>query len=129
MRVILGAIIVLGAILDVVIGTGFLINPEVSAGDFGLVVDRAHGSSTLRGDMTAFFYIAAISMAWGAWKRRGDVLLPAMGLFAIAFLGRLINLFAVGFYEGWWQPMLVEALHVAVLTFAIRQWGWRPRRL
>jgi len=125
MHLFLSAIIVAGAILDLVIGTGFLVNPSVSGSDFGLDVARTHGSSTLRGDMTAFFYIAAISMAWGAWKRRGDVLLPALGLFGIAFLGRLINLIVEGAYDGWWQPMAIEALHIIVLLWAIRSWGWR----
>lgn len=125
MHVILSALIVLGAILDLVIGTSFLVNPHIAGSDFGLNVVTTHGSSTLRGDMTAFFYIGAISMFWGAWKRRGDVLLPALGLFAIALSGRIINLFAEGFYQGWWIPMTVEALHVIVLVAAIRNWGWR----
>ncbi len=126
MHLFLSALIVLGAILDLVIGTGFLVNPSVSGNDFGLDAATTHGSSTLRGDMTAFFYVAAISMAWGAWKRRGDVLLPALALFAIAFTGRLVNLIVEGTYDGWWQPMTVEALHVIVLLWAIRSWGWRP---
>lgn len=125
MHLFLSAIIVLGAITNLVIGTGFLVNPITSGGDFGLHVATTHGSSTLRGDMTAFFYVSAISMAWGAWQRRGDVLLPALALFVIAFTGRLINLVIEGSYEGWWLPMTIEALHILILTFAIRAWGLR----
>ena len=127
MHVILSAIILLLAILDLVIGTGFLVNPANAGSDFGLAIVSTHGSSTLRGDMTAFFYIAALSMGWGAWRRRGDVLLPALGLFAIAFTGRAINLFLEGTYEGWFVPMLVEITHVIVLLVAIRSWGWPSR--
>ena len=63
-------------------------------------------------------------MGWAAWKRRGDVLWPALALFAIAFTGRLVNLAVVGDYEGWWQPMTVEALHVIVIALAIKVLPW-----
>lgn len=126
MHTLLSGLMILLAILDLVIGTGFMVDPASSGGDFGLSVATTHGSSTLRGDMTAFFYIAAVSMAWGAWKRRGDILLPALGLFAIAFAGRAINLAIEGVYDGWLVPMAVEALHIAVLTLAVRSWRWKP---
>ena len=127
MHVILSAIILVLAIIDLVIGTGFFVNPATSGADFGLTVANTHGSSTLRGDMTAFFLVAALSMGWGAWRRRGDVLLPALGLFTIAFIGRAVNLVAEGPYDGWIVPMAVEALHILVLGFAIRTWGWPAR--
>ncbi|WP_324828566.1 hypothetical protein [Qipengyuania zhejiangensis] len=124
MHVILSAIILLGAILNLVIGTGFLVNPATAGADFGLAVTSVHGSSTLRGDMTAFFYITALSMGWGAWRRRGDVLLAALGLYGIAFTGRAINLASEGTYAGWMMPMAVEGITVIVLLVAIRSWGW-----
>ena len=43
-----------------------------------------------------------------------------VALFTIAFTGRLVNLIVVGDYEGWWQPMTVEALHVIVIALAIK---------
>ena len=66
----------------------------------------------------------ALSLAWGAWKRRGDVMLPALGLFGIALTGRLINLVAQGPYEGWIVPVGVEAFHCLVIVLAMRAWGW-----
>lgn len=127
MHAILRAIILLLAVLDLVIGTGFLVNPAGAGSDFGLAIATTHGSSTLRGDMTAFFYIAALSMGWGAWRKRGDVLLPALGLFAIAFTGRAINLVIEGTYDGWFTPMFVEGWHIIVLLLAMRAWGWPSR--
>lgn len=124
MHVILSAILLALAILDIVIGTGFLIDPANSGADFGLAIASTHGESTLRGDMTAFFWVTGISMIWGAWKRRGDVMLPALGLFGIAFLGRFINVVAQGPYEGWLVPMGVEGLHCIVIIIAMRAWGW-----
>ena len=127
MHVILSAILLGLAILDLVIGTGFLVDPAGSAADFGLAIASTHGQSTLRADMTAFFYVAAFSLAWGAWKRRGDVLIPALALFGIAFTGRAINVVAQGPYDGWMLPMSVEALHCIIVIIAIRAWRWPAR--
>ena len=125
MNFVLAALIALGALLDLVLGVSFFVDPALAGADFGLTASGAMGLSAMRGDFTAFFLVAAFFMAWGAWKRRGDVLLPALLLLATAFTGRLVNLFAVGTYEGWWMPMLVEAVHVFVLTFAMLRWRGR----
>ena len=68
MHVILSAILLALAILDLVLGTSFLVDPNSAASDFGLTIASTHGESTLRGDMTAFFYVTALSLAWGAWN-------------------------------------------------------------
>ena len=125
MNFVLAALIALGALLDLVLGVSFFVDPALAGADFGLTASGAMGLSAMRGDFTAFFLVAAFFMAWGAWKRRGDVLLAALLLFATAFTGRLVNLFAVGTYEGWWMPMQVEAVHVFVLTFAMLRWRGR----
>ncbi|WP_370191064.1 hypothetical protein [Qipengyuania sp.] len=123
MHVILSAVLLALAIVDLVLGTSFLVDPAGGASDFGLAIVSRHGESTLRGDMTAFFYVGALSLAWGAWRRRGDALLPALGLFAIAFTGRFINVVAQGPYAGWMVPMSVEAFHCLLIIVAIRAWG------
>ena len=130
MHFVLSAIIALLALLDLMLGVGFLVNPAASGADFGLSAGSAaaEGLSGMRADFAAFFLVAAGFMALGAWRRRGDVLTVPLALFAIAFTGRLINLLVVGSYEGWWLPMLVELGHVAALGLAIRVWPWRRRR-
>ena len=126
MHVILSAILLVLAIFNLVMGTSFLVDPVAAGANFGLEALTRHGNSTMRGDLTAFFYVSAISLAWGAWRRRGDVLLAALGLFAIALTGRFVNLIANGPYEGWMVPMAVESFHVVAMIVAIRAWGW-PR--
>ena len=124
MHFILAALLALGAILDLVLGASFFIDPAVAGNDFGLQSPTPMGLSAMRGDFAAFFWVAAISMGIGAWKRRADVLWPALALFAIAFTGRLVNLIVIGDYDGWWQPMTVEALHVIVIALAIKTFPW-----
>ena len=129
MHLILSAIIVLLAIIDVVVGFGFLVNPAQSGSEFGLAVLGNAGTSALRADFTAFFFVAALFMAWGAWRRRGELLLAPLALFVIAFTGRLINLLVLGGYEDWWIPMTVEMVHIVVLALAIRAWPSRRTAL
>ena len=124
MHFILVILLALGALLDLLLGISFFIDPAAAGADFGLQSPTPMGLSAMRGDFTAFFLVAAISMGIAAWKRRSDVLWPALALFAIAFTGRLVNLLVVGDYEGWWQPMTVEALHVIVIALAIRAFPW-----
>lgn len=129
MHLVLSAIIALLAILDVIVGVGFLVNPAQAGGDFGLSAPGNAGTSALRADFTAFFLVAALFMGWGAWRRRGELLLAPLALFVIAFTGRLINLLVEGNYEGWWTPMAVEMAHIVVLALAIRAWPARRTRL
>ncbi|MCH2486160.1 MAG: hypothetical protein MK010_00235 [Erythrobacter sp.] len=130
----MSALVALLALLDLMLGVGFLVNPAASGADFGLSAvatgggNGAEGLSAMRADFTAFFVVAALFMGLGAWRRRGDVLTMPLALFAIAFTGRLVNLLVVGSYEGWWLPMLVELGHVAILALAIKVWPWRRRR-
>lgn len=125
MHLILSAIIVLLAVIDVVVGFGFLVNPAQAGSEFGLTVLGNAGTSALRADFTAFFFVAALFMGWGAWRRRGELLLAPLALFGIAFTGRLINLLLEGGYEDWWIPMAVELVHIVVLVLAIRLWPVR----
>lgn len=125
MHLILAVLLAIGALLDLFLGISFFIDPATAGSDFGLQSPTPMGLSAMRGDFTAFFWVAAISMGIGAWKRRSDVLWPALALFAIALSGRLVNLLVVGDYDGLWQPMAVEALHVIVIALAIKIFPWR----
>ena len=125
MRAALSAVILLGAILDGVLGFGFLSHTAEAGENFGLQATGAMGLSTMRADLTAFFLVTTGFMVFGAWKRRGDALVAPLALFLIALTGRAVNLLVAGGYDGWWLPMMVEAVHVAVLATAIRVWDWR----
>ncbi|QKG70580.1 hypothetical protein [Erythrobacter mangrovi] len=126
MQGILSTLLFLAAILNIVLGTGFLVNPENAGADFGLAVTGLHGSSTLRGDMTSFFYVSAAFMALGARRRSATLLAPALALYSVTFVGRAINLVLQGPYEGWYVTMGVEALLVGLMLAAIRSWRSAP---
>jgi hypothetical protein len=118
MQVILRALLLLGGAFFILMGLGFLFNPVGSAADFGLAPQGTQGLASIRADMTAFFVISGICMAWGTWSQKGDLLLAAAGLFGVAIIGRLVTLAADGTYEGWYLPIIVE-----VVAVALALWG------
>jgi hypothetical protein len=120
MRFLLTALAMIGGIVFTLIGIGFFLTPESTGSGFGLLANGPQGLAVMRADMTAFFVVGGLTLAFGAWQRNGELLLVPAALFGIAFTGRLISLVADGAYPGFWQPMLVEAAVVAVSLLASR---------
>lgn len=114
MRLILTALLFVGGLFFVAVGAGFLLNPATAAADFSVIPDGVVGFASLRADFTAFFVVGGGCMIWGGWKRKGDPLLVSAALFATAFVGRAVNLIAMGTYDGFWIPMLIEAATTAI---------------
>ncbi|MDC0886975.1 DUF4345 family protein [Altererythrobacter sp.] len=124
MRLVLTALLLVGGLFYVFMGIGFITNPATTGGDFGLSANGAQGLSSIRADLTAFFWVAGGCMIWGAWKRNGVPLLASAGLFAVALLGRTVSIFIDGSYDGWQAPMLIEA---ATVLLCMMGWKLLPR--
>ena len=120
MRLILTALIFLGGLLFIVTGTDFLFQPEDAANGFGFGANTNTGVAAIRGDMTAFFAITGFSMLYGAWKRNGDILLIPAFMLAVALLGRTITFFTHGGEDGFFVPMIVEAVFTVLCLLASR---------
>ncbi len=110
MRLVLTAVIFLGGMLFTYLGLSFLIQPEAAGADLGISALSNSGIGAIRGDMTAFFMITGLAMLYGSWKRNGDVLLIPVFMLGCALLGRTITFFVNGGEDGFFAPMLVEAL-------------------
>lgn len=120
MALVLRALLFVGGLFFVMMGIGFLFDPAGSGADFGIAANGAHGLASIRADMTAFFIVAGGCMIWGGWARNGDPLLVSAALMFIALVGRSIGLVQDGTYDGWWPPMVVEALTVILSLIASR---------
>ncbi len=120
MRLILTALLFVGGLFFVAMGAGFLLNPATAGADFGVIPDGVMGYASLRADFTAFFMVGGGCMIWGGWKRKGDPLLVSAALFAIAIIGRTVNLALMGSYQDFWLPMLVEAFAVILCLIGSR---------
>lgn len=120
MRFVLTALIFLFGLFDLWVGASFLLTPETAGANFGLSPDGAQGLAVLRADFTAFFWVSALCMMQGAWRRNGDLLLVPAALFGVALCGRLTSAALDGTAPNFWVPMTVEALHVLLLVAAWR---------
>ena len=118
MRFVLTALALIGGIVFILIGIGFFLTPESSGADFGLLPNGEEGLAVMRADMTAFFIVGGLTLAFGAWQRNGELLLVPAALFGIAFTGRLVSVFVDGTYPQFWLPMLIEASVVVVSLLA-----------
>ena len=120
MVLVLRALLFIGGLFFVMIGIGFLFDPVGSGAGFGLTSDGAQGLATMRADMTAFFVVAGGCMIWGGWARKGDPLLVSAALMAIAIIGRIVGLVQDGAWDGFWSPMVVEAIVLTLSLIASR---------
>ncbi|XUU61017.1 DUF4345 family protein [Erythrobacter sp. HA6-11] len=120
MVTVLRALLLLGGIFYIGLGAGFLLDPASNGPDFGVIPDGAKGLSSIRGDFTAFFWVSGGCLIIGAWKRYGDMLLVTAALMGTVLLGRTVSLAMDGTYEGWWTPMLAEAITVILALIGSR---------
>ncbi len=111
---------VLLGLLYLFLGAGFLLNPAGSSADFGIEQLGVKGLASIRADFTAFFLVAGGCLVWGAIARKADPLFVAAALMGAAFIGRAVNLAQNGAHDGWLQPMIVEAVTVAVALIGSR---------
>ena len=122
LRVILA---LLGA-LFLFVGAQFLIDPVTTGGDFGLTPNGNAGLSTIRADMTAFFWVSGGALLYGVWKQRGEAFYVTAALMGIVFCARCLSLVLDGTYEGWLPPMAIEAVTVILCLFGARAMAGRP---
>jgi len=120
MIIALRAAAILLGLLYLGLGAGFLIDPSSSGADFGIEKLGVKGLASLRADFTAFFLVAGGCLLWGAIARKADPLIVAAALMGAAFIGRAVNLAQNGAHEGWLQPMVFEAVTVAVALIGSR---------
>jgi nitrate reductase gamma subunit len=118
MRLFVTALVFLGGLFMVLLALSFLFQPESTAAGIGIAATRTQGLSTLRGDMFGFFGIIGICMLWGAWKRKGDLLLVPAIIMVVVIIGRIVSATQDGTYDGYLVPMAIEALIAALLLLA-----------
>lgn len=120
MRLILTALLFVQGLFFLLLGLNFLVMPASAVASFALAADGPAGLAVLRADFPALFFVGGGAMVWGAWKRNGELLLVPAAIFGIAFIGRLVSAFVDGAEPGFWMPMTVEAIAVALSVLGSR---------
>lgn len=118
MRLAVTALVFLGGAFFVLFAFAFLLTPDVVAAKIGIAAQTTQGFSTLRGDLFGFFGIIGICMLWGAWSRKGDLLLVPAIIMVVVIIGRIVSAATDGTYEGMIPAMVIEAFIAALLLVA-----------
>ena len=108
MKIALRIVLALGGLLLLYLGFGFLTDPVAAGAGFGLSVEGAHATTSVRSDFTAFFGVSGAAFIWGAWKQHGEALVFGAALMLVTLAARLVSLSIDGSFEGFHVPMIVE---------------------
>lgn len=118
MRLVVTALVFLIGLFFIMLGLGFLFQPVSTGAVIGISAVNGQGLASLRGDVFAFFAIIGICMVWGAWKRKGDLLLVPAIMMGLVIVGRLVSVATDGTYENFVAPIILEVAIAAVALWA-----------
>lgn len=108
------------ALLNGLIGLGFLLDPLKMATAFALSPIGTQGIATMRADFPAFFLTGAIFSLIGAWRANPEPLLVPLMLLALALFGRFVSIAIDGTVPTTLPPMIIEAVMIGVLAAGYR---------
>lgn len=114
------AVAVVG-LFNFLLGLGFLFNPVPMAARFALSPIGTQGLATIRADFPAFFLTGAVFALAGAWRADPKPLLVPLLLLSTALAGRFVSVAIDGIGPAALPPMIVEAMMIAVVSLARRQ--------
>jgi hypothetical protein len=115
MRKTIRAAIALVGLFNLAIGLGFLFDPVRLGATFFLAPAGIQGLATLRADFLAFFVTGGAFALFGAWRGRSEPLAVPLILLGIALFGRFVSLAIDGVSPTAFQPMIAEAVMIAIL--------------
>ncbi|MCR9278695.1 MAG: hypothetical protein NXH85_12045 [Pseudomonadaceae bacterium] len=124
MKAVLKVAVLLPAVLFIVMGIRWLVDPAGSADDLGLVLAHGLGRSSMIGDFAAFFLTAGLCALVGVVTAKRFWFYPPAMLLLLAATGRVLAwaLHDAAFASG---PILFEIVVGAVLLAATR-WVAEP---
>jgi hypothetical protein len=104
-------------------GVLFWFQLDAQAANFAIGAVGELGRASIRADFGSFFLSIGIMCAYASWKRYGAAAGAAALLLGLALLGRFATLILDGVAPGAVQPMVVEAVSVAILLWARKGWS------
>ncbi len=116
MRIIIGLL----GVFNLVIGLAFMFAPAAPLTAFFIEPVGVQGMATIRADFPGFFIGAAVFALLGAWRADPAPLTVPLLMLGIAFFGRCVSLGLDGMAPTAVQPMVVEAVMMALLLLARR---------
>lgn len=113
-------LIIIPLIFSLIMGSLAFLSPDIIGGILGVSADNAVGRGTMTGDFGALFLTGGWACVLALVKGKSDWLLVPISLLGITFIGRLFDILSSGMGDGVLQPMIVEAVIVAMLFAAMK---------
>ncbi len=121
MKIALKIVVGVISLLLLFLGLGAVIEPSVSATQFGLTPNGIVGLSTLRSDIGGMFVTGGVLLALGLVRGQTLWFLAVALLMGFIALGRLVGFVVDGFDQRLLMPFIFELVFVVVLVVAHRQ--------
>ncbi|MGI9295501.1 MAG: hypothetical protein ACR2PS_16095 [Pseudomonadales bacterium] len=120
MKTVLKVVVVLPAVLFIIMGVRWLVDPGGIAPEFGFVLGDGIGRSSQVGDFAAFFLTLGVCVLLGVVNRRRVWYYPPIMLLLLAATGRVLAWTShdAAFAGG----MIVFEVGVAALLLAASRW-------
>lgn len=112
--------VVLAGLFSLAMGVMAFISPEQLGAALGISALSPIGVNSMRADFGSFFLASFIACALALFAGRASWLWGAAALYAIAVVGRFVGILVDGAPEGIAQPVIIELLLVAMLSFGAR---------
>ena len=104
----------------ILMGSLAFISPDIIGGILGVSADNAAGRGTLSGDFGALFFTGAGAAALALFKGKSNLLWVSISLLGLTLLGRLFEITSSGIGETTMQPIIIEAILIAMLLTALK---------
>ncbi len=121
MKIALKIVVGVISLLLLFLGLGAMIEPSVTATQFGLTPNGIVGLSTLRSDLGGMFITGGVLLALGIVRGQTLWFLAVAMLMGLIALGRLVGFVVDGFDQRLLMPFIFELVFVVVLVVAHRQ--------
>lgn len=113
------------AALFLFLGLGFWFTLDQSIVGFAITPDNILGRASIRADFGGFFLGVGVMSAMACWRNSRAYAFGAMLLLSFALVGRIVSILLDGVAPGGTEPMVVEALCIAILAWARHAWKAR----
>jgi len=113
-------LIFLPMLFCILMGSLAFFSPDIIGGILGVSADNAAGRGTLSGDFGALFFTGAGAAALALFKGKSNLLWVSISLLGLTLIGRLFEVTSTGVGETTMQPIIIEAVLVAMLLGALK---------
>jgi len=107
-------------VLCTLMGCLAFLSPDIISGILGVSADNAAGRGTMTGDFGALFFTGAGAAALALFQGKIKLLWVSITLLGITLIGRLFDIASSEIGEGAMQPIIIEAILIAMLFTALK---------